>query len=170
MKNIMRRILSFLSTLGKGIADAWSRIVNGYDSHDISDFQSSMFIRLSKVLVIMSERIDDAPRGYAEDKRGWLRKRDLDSWVIEPVTAKRNRVFANNGVIPRNGEVNQDAAMWTEDIMYAAMVLKRRAHGAAEWAGDNRMFGKTIADRRASELEREFKRTWKWVGDNLPDL
>lgn len=186
--NITGRIDGIKNVYGKA-RKAGQRAVRGYSDDQIYELWYNELTSLSKKLHRFAETTHGSPSDY-DDKSKWLKPRD-DDWEdsIAPWHAKEQYELANsddelitskdnNGNpltyrIPTCKECGVDYCAWIEDIDYAADVIDeyvRMNDNILIYSGISDMFGKDEADKRTEMINKEFKRVWAWLGDNMLSL
>lgn len=118
------------------IRSAWRRLCHKTDANDAEDMPTNESKRMADLLEIRAAKRDPGlPPAWAGSPR---RLREDD---------ESNAVTA-----------------WRNDLRYAALVLRRWSTSIDEYKLDEEILGAKTATRRRNELQREFMRTWSWIG------
>lgn len=180
----INRITYSLNSKINKIRMASQRAVKGYDEQQVYDFgDSELKLIASKLHKFALETI-----GYPDGYNDYLKPHE-DGWektiapfkAAEAYTEEHGHIIADkdkNGKplaiqIPTCENVGIEYSAWLEDIEYAASVIDEYIdynYNSDRIINTIDMFGKDEYKRRADMLDKEFQRTWAWLGRHIMEI
>ncbi len=197
-KHVLRRLgktvwnmTDSVDTVAKPITVQYQRIkkeilrirqleTRGFTDMDVWYLGSRGIIRMSQLLTAMEKHCMSSPSGYDDSSR-WLKQRtddELSRWLEStPFWTFLDALEHNDRGSTRKTvrELGIGYCAWREDLKYAAAVLvltdKWRPNSSDSHYRPYRIvFGTDAACAVTKKTEAEFRRVWRWIGDNIYDL
>lgn len=159
------------------VKNFWQRATRGYSDSDVWNLGYSEEERIGKMLSDLAYTVHGYPDGYDDPER-WLEKRDPEEYAKEQnlyLGLMRGNDYCKKtekGYLSpmTNEDIGIGYAAWVDDIVYASEVIEMHLKMQNDYNDYGKVFGREDYNEHMKTMDEEFKRVWKWLGDNWCSL